>query len=393
MARHKKPKPDTRAPRGAPQPVAIRDADGRVTRYAVDVELPRTPGGTRRRKRVYGRTEAEAVQKARKVMVERDEGTLVEASADTLRGYADWWLETVKAPKVTPETLRHYRGLLVKHAYPALGDRRLNGISTEQLQTLLLRVYAGSPASVEDLAIVLRQVFGYALRAKPRKITENPMDAVEVPRHESRPPRPMTEAELHTFIKAIEGHAYEGAFWLSLCGLRPAEVCGAQWGDIDWTAEPYGAIRVRQQAKRRDGATVLHNRLKTPSSRRVVYLLPQAADALKRQQARDYAAQLESGRRSQQVLTPPRAAVMSPSTYWRAFKAVCTAAGLDADAYHLHDLRHTYATLAMSAGVPLSDLQAQMGHTDPAMTRKYSHPTDDGQRDAARRLGRKLGGE
>lgn len=140
-------------------------------------------------------------------------------------------------------------------------------------------------------------------------------------------------------------------------------------------------------------ATQYAARLKRGETR-TVYLPPQAADALKRQQQRDRKQQLKTGRRSSQILTPPRASVMHPSTYWREFKAVLRAAKLDPDAFHLHDLRHTYGTLAALAGVAPKDAQAQMGHANLGMTLGlYTHATDEGQRDAARRLGRKLGGE
>ncbi len=36
-----------------------------------------------------------------------------------------------------------------------------------------------------------------------------------------------------------------------------------------------------------------------------------------------------------------------------------------------HSMRHTHATLALDAGVPLHDLQDSMGHADPRTTRRY----------------------
>jgi integrase len=38
-----------------------------------------------------------------------------------------------------------------------------------------------------------------------------------------------------------------------------------------------------------------------------------------------------------------------------------------------HVLRHTYATLARDAGVPLDDVQDGLGHADPRTTRRYDH--------------------
>jgi integrase/recombinase XerD len=38
-----------------------------------------------------------------------------------------------------------------------------------------------------------------------------------------------------------------------------------------------------------------------------------------------------------------------------------------------HVLRHSYATLARDAGVPLEDVQDGLGHADPRTTRRYDH--------------------
>jgi integrase len=60
----------------------------------------------------------------------------------------------------------------------------------------------------------------------------------------------------------------------------------------------------------------------------------------------------------------------------------------------LHDARHTAATLALRAGVPLKVVTQRLGHADVAVTmRVYQHVTAQDDRAAADALGRALGGE
>jgi integrase/recombinase XerD len=65
---------------------------------------------------------------------------------------------------------------------------------------------------------------------------------------------------------------------------------------------------------------------------------------------------------------------MFPADVTRLLRSLGTAAGLPADLVtHLgpHALRHSYATLALNAGVSLRDLQDALGHKDPRTTRRY----------------------
>lgn len=388
MARHKKPK-TTRGRRGDGTVFPVKNKAGAILRYACDVELLRSPGGTRNRIRVYGATEAEAHEKRRQLLVQRDQGTVQTPDATTFQVYAEWFLDTVKAKQVSAQTLENYRGLLTKHCYPAFGSAQLRRITTERIQTMFAKMTSVAPSIVDDAAMLLNQVFTYAVKARPQRLKENPMDGVLVPRYTPPGPRALTEDELRRFIVAITGHEYEGAWWLAICGLRAGEVCGAQWGDIDWDA---GCIHVQRQAVRTKASLSLTDTLKSQKSRRTVYLLPQALTGLRAQYTRDMEAQLKSGRRSPQIVTPPRTPVMDPATLWRHFKRLLVAAKLPREEIALHDLRHTYATLAARAGAAPKDVQAQLGHSTLAMTLGvYTDSTEAGQRAASERLSNLLG--
>jgi hypothetical protein len=73
----------------------------------------------------------------------------------------------------------------------------------------------------------------------------------------------------------------------------------------------------------------------------------------------------------------------------RTFDAAVARAGVPA--IRLHDLRHTFATLALGAGAHAKQVQEMLGHADISITLDiYTHVTEDMHRDAAARVGRVL---
>jgi integrase len=57
------------------------------------------------------------------------------------------------------------------------------------------------------------------------------------------------------------------------------------------------------------------------------------------------------------------------------FDKACQRAGVEN--FRIHDLRHTFASLAVSSGASLFDVQKLLGHQDIAMTQRYAHLSDD----------------
>jgi integrase len=72
-----------------------------------------------------------------------------------------------------------------------------------------------------------------------------------------------------------------------------------------------------------------------------------------------------------------------PHTFSQSFERIVRKAGLRP--IRLHDLRHTHATLALKAGVPVKVISERLGHESPAFTLKqYAHVIPGMQAEAAR---------
>ncbi|NVI88090.1 tyrosine-type recombinase/integrase [Actinomadura sp. BRA 177] len=77
---------------------------------------------------------------------------------------------------------------------------------------------------------------------------------------------------------------------------------------------------------------------------------------------------------------------------WEAWKALLRAGGIEADAYRLHDARHTAGTLLGEQGVSIHVIQRILGHAQLSTTRRYVQPTDPLTTDAVTRIGGALWG-
>jgi integrase len=74
-----------------------------------------------------------------------------------------------------------------------------------------------------------------------------------------------------------------------------------------------------------------------------------------------------------------------------AWGTVSAAAGLQG--VRIHDLRHSYASLAISVGVPLKVVGALLGHSAIATTNRYAHLYDDDLKIAVGKVSAVIQGE
>jgi integrase len=170
-----------------------------------------------------------------------------------------------------------------------------------------------------------------------------------------------------------------------LCGLRPGELAGLTWDEVDFTA---GVLRVRHSLKEIpvDGAppgqkTVLRlESLKTERSRRTMQLPARAADALRALRAVQAADRLRLGRHygdMNLVFCTPAGRPRRRQDINRGFKQVCAGAGLGSD-WHPHEQRHTFVSVLSDAGVDIELIADAAGHINSNVTRTvYRHQIAD----------------
>jgi integrase len=188
--------------------------------------------------------------------------------------------------------------------------------------------------------------------------------------------------EARTFLEHLQGHRLETLFTLMLMtGLRRGEALGLQWNDLDARK---GVLTVRRQLQR-EGDGLVTRDTKTQRSRRVINLPSQMLAILKSHRQQQETARKELGTAwidSGFIFTTAIGGPLDPRNQLREFKKVCAEAGLGD--WHLHELRHSAASLMLAQGVKLQVVSEVLGHSSIRMTADvYGHILDPDREGAA----------
>jgi len=372
-------------------------AGSRTINWYVVVDVPLDNDGRRRQKWFGGYpTRREAEAERAKIVHEMNLGSFVEPSALTL---AEWvrghWLHTMES-RVKASTFDSYRRNLELHVLPRLGSlqlRRLtpvmlNGLYSELLADGNLRVHGGlSPKTVRYIHTIIHKALADALDAG--------MLGANVAAR-AKPPRPRTAArneisvwdpaDLRQFLGMVDGDRLEAAWHLiAMTGMRRGEVLGLRWRDVDLDA---ARLSVRQALV----AVAYKVIVSTPKSHqaRVIDLDSGTVARLRAHGARQQVEREEWGTGCQDlylVFCKEDGTPFHPHTFSQAFERIVERSSLPK--LRLHDLRHTHATIALKAGVPIKVISERLGHETPAFTMKqYAHVIPGMQAEAAAMVAR-----
>jgi integrase len=220
-------------------------------------------------------------------------------------------------------------------------------------------------SSIRSAYTVLRAVLDTAVR--DRAIAHNPAHAVRRPRVTAKKAAYLTPDQVRSLPAAAEGSRYAPLFTLLVhSGLRRGEALALHWSDIDLGAQ---LLRVRGTLAGVEGELVV-TETKTAKSRRDVPLSPTAERVLRDVRSGQRAARLRAGSMWQPapyVFTTELGEPCDPRNALRALKTAAKRAGLPSSV-GLHTLRHSAASVMLSAGVPLTgDIH---GHVSPEVSRE-----------------------
>lgn len=173
---------------------------------------------------------------------------------------------------------------------------------------------------------------------------------------------------------------------LLLTGLRRSELLGLEWQDIDWSNKTLRVVRTSQCLPQQG---VFTDFTKNETSKRLVIISDQVVKVLQEQYLWQQQQRKQFGSEwidSQRLVTAPNGAPIHPDrlTHWFSKFIKRT----DLPQIHLHSLRHTYATLCIAKGVPITAVAAQLGHANVSTTTTiYAHAIKSAQIAAADKVG------
>jgi integrase len=372
----------------------------RCLRWYFLLDLPAGRDGKRRRKWSRGHASKKAAEQAlRAELARRDQGVQLAHGKLTVAGYADRFLDHLATVR-EPRTVAFYRELLTLHVLPEVGGLPLRDLQPAHLKGLYARLLRsgrrrGGPGGLSPRTV------GHVHRATHRMLHEavrdqllarNPAADLELPKVEPAPMVTLDRDQAAALLAGVDDW-FRLLILLGLAtGARVGELCALRWSDLELDADPPQA-RIRQAVTvDRGGGGRRFKATKTAAGDRRVVLDPYTVAALRRHRAERtvIAAAFGGAHRDDLdlVLAKPDGSGFLPTSASQRFRRLVLRLGLP-DGVHLHTLRHSAASFLAAAGVPASDIAAQLGHADGGALalRTYVHPLDENRRRAAAVLG------
>jgi integrase len=189
----------------------------------------------------------------------------------------------------------------------------------------------------------------------------------------------LTHEQATTLLRAAQGERLEALFVLALStGAREGELLALRWKDVDLEASR-PTITIRHTLRRTKATGLALHDPKTKGSHRIVPLGTAAVNALRAHRTAQKAERIKVGSNWTDLDLVFANEVGRPmecqNLLRRVFKPLLERVGLPP--IRFHDLRHTFATLSLEAGVPVKQVSAMLGHASIAITLDlYAHATE-----------------
>ena len=287
----------------------------------------------------------------------------------TLKEYLDTWLPDSRL-FLKYSTRAGYESIIKTHLLPVWSNTPLDQITAPMIKEYLYKSIQNglSSGTARNIKNCLSAIFRHAV-TQDQIIEANPARGVIIPKPEgegaTRVPSPFFREERDRLEKTVIAH-WLHYYPMIVCGfrtgLRIGELIGLQRGDVNLFDK---VILVRHN--------ITNNRKTTPKSKasvRRVRMTSQLTAIIQKAMKQGMADKLERGweKVPEQVFYSPESGkhINYGNFVYRVWRPALEKAELPHRTPH--DMRHTYATLRLSAGHPIAEVSKEMGHSTPSIT-------------------------
>ena len=310
-------------------------SDGRYVKVITDPK-------THKRISFYGSTAREVNQKLLEYERKQENGKTFGEVAD------EWWDEA--EPELASQTVGNYRTAL-RRATDYFGTDYIRDIAPRDIQAFLKNLASQQYATktIANHRIVINQIFTYAIVSGD--LIHNPCLSVKVPKGTGKTTR--EPASGNDEQKILESdHPWLFPLFALLTGLRKGEILALQWKDIDFEQNTIEVTKSVEHISNRPHIKPP----KTENGYRTVPLLNVLKERLIPHVTKpdDYIFSRDGGH-----------SPLHKETYNDLYERYCKEVGITCTA---HQLRHSYATIAVEEDINPKDLQNALGHADISTT-------------------------
>ena len=335
--------------------------------------------GRRRQKWVYTGYEAKNNQRKaeaalRDIIHEYEKINLVYEPDILLSDFLNQWLVEVK-PFIDEVTWDGYKIIVDSHVRPYFEEHKVKLVDADLDCIQRYFDYKAThgrkdgkgglaPKTLRLHKNVLQLAFKEAMRH--RLISTNPCELVRLPKLERREYEWYNSDEIITMLDALKGEPlYPLIKTTVMYGLRRSEVLGLQWQSVDFNVD---SILIRHTVS--VGTKVVEkDKTKNNSSYRAFPLFPEIRELLLRLKDEENKNREFFGNayiENDYIFKRPNGDTYDPSYITHRFGELLKK--YDLPHIRFHDLRHSCASLLLSKGCTLKDVQDWMGHADIKMT-------------------------
>ena len=312
--------------------------------------------GKRITKNVLAKTQAEVKEKLARAIEESKKLDIVRSDEYTVAEWLRLWYELYAKPNIRPTTADSYHRSIESHVIPRIGEIKLKKLASRDIQKMYKDLQENgrlrkskkqqsglSNATVRGIHMMLHNALDRAV--KERLILRNPTEDCIIPKIQKQEMKILHPEDMKAYLEAAEKRT----------------------------------ISVSKQAVGDRHRNVTISRPKTENSVRKISI-PESAVELLRQEH-------EKHPDNPWVFPSPKTGEMyHPDSIAKLHEKILKDTGLEH--IRFHDLRHTFATMALQNGVDVKTVSSMLGHYDAGFTlRTYTHATRQMQEQAVEKMG------
>lgn len=369
-------------------------------RWEARITTGRTEDGKQKIKYLYGKTRQECSDALNAFINDNNKGVYIEPSKYTVSQWLDEWYNDHVVGSVKLSTRVSYEMIIRKHLKPNFGHFKLKDLKSSNVQSVYKKMLTTgrvdgkgglSEKSIRNIHLVFRKALQVAYASDmiaKNPVTDGRITLPEQPKKKDI--RVFTPEEQKAIEQECKNHRWGIIILLDLySGMRQGEILALKWNDIDFEKN---AIKINKQLSRLKnfdknvpGKTVLLVQPYTKNNNdRIVSVSPAIIAKLKEYQDKENVIRKSWGKAYQDnnlAFCRDDGYFVEPKTFQDFFKRVLKIAKVNDG--NVHALRHTFATRALEAGIPVKVVSQILGHSNIQITLDtYSHVLQELQEEA-----------